>query len=245
VLLERHDLLRREKGISMRSSPQGCPVLGLARRRCREEIRAIYAAIRDTIESRFREFQRVWETGSEEDIFAELVFCILTPQSRAKSCGVALRNLLEKELLFGGDIRRIASELNIVRFKNKKARYIVEARRLFSANGKLSVKARLCELGDSLRARQWLVRNVKGLGEKEASHFLRNIGWGEHLAILDRHILKNLHLLGIIDKVENNLSGRRYPEIENRMKRFAESIAIPLSHLDFVLWYKETGEVLK
>jgi N-glycosylase/DNA lyase len=229
----------------MRSSSHGCPHGRVGRKKRAEEIGAIYAAIRDNVESRLQEFQRVWERGSEEDIFAELVFCILTPQSRAKSCGVALRNLLEKELLFRGDVRRIARELNIVRFKNKKACYIVEARRLFSAKGKLSLKTRICELGDPLCARQWLVKNVKGLGEKEASHFLRNIGWGENLAILDRHILKNLHLLGVIDKMENNLSGRRYAEIEKRMKRFAQSSAIPLSHLDFVLWYKETGEVFK
>jgi thermostable 8-oxoguanine DNA glycosylase len=29
------------------------------------------------------------------------------------------------------------------------------------------------------------------------------------------------------------------------MKEFSETVRIPMSHLDFVLWYKETGEILK
>ena len=45
-----------------------------------------------------------------------------------------------------------------------------------------------------------------GLGYKEASHFLRNIGLSEDIPILDRHILKNLVLLGAIDKVPSSIS---------------------------------------
>jgi N-glycosylase/DNA lyase len=83
------------------------------------------------------------------------------------------------------------------------------------------------------------------MGNKEASHFLRNIGLGEDLAILDRHILKNLQFLGIIDRIPNNLSAKRYAEIEAKMKTLAHRLQIPMSHLDLVLWFRETREIFK
>ena len=75
--------------------------------------------------------------------------------------------------------------------------------------------------------------------------FLRNIGFDQDLAILDRHILKNLKRLGVIDGVPDSLTKRQYLATETKMKEFSEAIHIPMSHLDFVLWYKETREILK
>jgi N-glycosylase/DNA lyase len=89
------------------------------------------------------------------------------------------------------------------------------------------------------------VENVKGLGYKEASHFLRNIGLGEDLAILDRHILKNLGLLGVIDEVPSSPTKRLYLEIERKMAAFSKEAKIPMGQLDLLLWYKEAGEVFK
>ena len=68
---------------------------------------------------------------------------------------------------------------------------------------------------------------------------------GSQLAILDRHILKNLKLLGVIHEVPKSLTRSRYLEIETKMANFADEIGIPLDHLDLLLWYNETGEVLK
>ena len=90
-----------------------------------------------------------------------------------------------------------------------------------------------------------MVQNVKGIGYKEASHFLRNIGFEQNLAILDRHILKNLKFIGVIEEVPNSLSKRRYFDIEKRMMEFSKAAQIPMSHLDLVMWYKETGEIFK
>ena len=103
----------------------------------------------------------------------------------------------------------------------------------------------ISRFSDVYDAREWLVRNVKGIGYKEASHFLRNVGLGGDLAILDRHILKNLRSLQVMEEVPTSLSRRRYLDIERRMKELSEEIKIPMSHLDLVLWYKEAGEVFK
>jgi len=130
-----------------------------------------------------------------------------------------------------------------VRFKYKKSDYIKNILKIFNEKG--SLKNKIQSFNSIFDLREWLVKNIKGLGYKEASHFLRNIGFGENLAILDRHILKNLYRIGIIENIPSSLSKKIYLDIENRMRVFAKEINIPLEHLDFVLWYKETGEVFK
>ncbi len=109
----------------------------------------------------------------------------------------------------------------------------------------MKIKSVLESIPDVFERRRVLATNVKGMGWKEASHFLRNTGFGENLAILDRHVLKNLVLSGVIPGIPHSLTPRRYFEIENRMKAFAKEILIPLAHLDFVLWYREAGDVFK
>lgn len=89
------------------------------------------------------------------------------------------------------------------------------------------------------------MKNVKGMGYKEASHFLRNIGLADDLAILDRHILKNLKIFGIIEEIPKSLSKKKYLEIEEKMRNLANEVNIPLSHLDLLFWSKETGEIFK
>ena len=210
-----------------------------------DEIRAILTSIQDEIQSRLQEFDSVLKTGDDESIFAELVFCILTPQSKAKSAWAAVKRLLDKGLLLTGTEDQVLRELTGVRFKYKKAGYVIEARNMFIIDGKISIKSRIIRFSDAYNAREWLVRNVKGIGYKEASHFLRNIGPGADLAILDRHILKNLRSLQVIEEVPASLSRRRYLEIEEGMKELSKRVGIPMSHLDLVLWYKETGEVFK
>ncbi len=208
-------------------------------------VMAAYASIRDQIVARLSEFRHLWAEGSEEDLFAELVFCLLTPQSRARVCWAAVERLREANLLLKGNARDLEEMLTGVRFKRTKAGYIVAARGIFMEGGTLDVRGRVGKFSTPSEAREWLVRTVKGMGYKEASHFLRNVGLGEDLAILDRHILKNLRALDVIEEVPSSLTRRRYLEIEGRMRDFSEAAGIPMAHLDLLLWYMETGEVFK
>ena len=93
--------------------------------------------------------------------------------------------------------------------------------------------------------RRLLVKLVKGMGMKEASHFLRNVYVGRNLAILDRHILKSLVELKIIEEIPKNLTIKRYEEIEEKMSNFAEKNGFSMFELDFVLWWKVTGRIFK
>ncbi|MCD6351954.1 MAG: N-glycosylase/DNA lyase [Armatimonadetes bacterium] len=216
----------------------------------RRKLLALYEQWRRPIEARLAEFRRLGREGSEEDLFRELVFCLLTPQSKARSCWAAVETMEARGWLLGGDARRLARLLRgAARFHNNKARYIVRARQVFTDAGELAVRSRLEAFGDSAQgqrqARDWLAKEVQGLGLKEASHFLRNVGRGDHLAILDRHILRNLARLGVIEQVPASLTASRYHDIELRTERFAAEVAIPMAHLDLLLWCKETGEVFK
>lgn len=216
-----------------------CHIMGI------EELKERYNEIKDVIEKRLEEFDSLWKEGNEEEVFAELVFCLLTPQSRAKLCWSAVEHLIEKGLLLNGSERDIEDVLKGVRFRRNKARYIVEARKLFTREGQLEIKKFLSSFGDVKTLREWLVRNVKGMGYKEASHFLRNIGLGKDMAILDRHILKNLKAFGVINDTPRSLSRKKYLEIEEEMRKFSHEIGIPMSHLDLLFWSRQTGEIFK
>ena len=209
-----------------------------------DELHKLYQERRDAIRARLSEFKQVLQR-SEEDIFAELCFCLLTPQSSAKTCWDAVTRLRERSLLLKGSQQDIEPVLNSVRFNDTKARYIVEARALFSKDRALLIKPQITSFYNPYELREWLVENVKGLGYKEASHFLRNIGLGEEFAILDRHILRNLAQLKVIPEVPDTLTKKRYLEIEERVRRFSKEIGIPMADLDLLLWSKETGWIFK
>ena len=209
------------------------------------ELKNIYNGIKSEIINRLFEFKKIFKYGNEDDIFNELIFCILTPQSKAKLCWDAVRKICEKDVLSKCNKTELKRNLYGVRFYNKKSEYIISAYRQFTVKGKLSIREFFDNFNSSRNARDWLVKNIKGIGYKEASHFLRNIGLGDDLTILDRHILKNLKLLRVINEIPKSISRRKYYEIENKMAEFARQIDIPLSHLDLLLWYSETGEIFK
>jgi N-glycosylase/DNA lyase len=209
------------------------------------ELQQIYRAKKKEIACRLREFSQCLPGKNNKEIFSELAFCLLTPQSKAQCCWDAIRTINSQDLLLKGTEEDIRKKLHRVRFHNKKARYLVGARGLFQSSGRLSIKAELGMFTDEQNCREWLVTNIKGLGYKEASHFLRNIGWGKNIAILDRHILRNLVQFKVIKNIPASLGKAKYLEIEQKMSAFAHKVQIPLSHLDLLLWYKETGEIFK
>jgi N-glycosylase/DNA lyase len=209
-----------------------------------EELQVLYRERRSEIQKRLQEFKQVMQ-WRDEDVFAELCFCLLTPQSSAKTCWDAVTKLKQQTLLLKGAPVELEPLLKQVRFGEGKARYIVEARDMFSKDGRLELKPRLASFYNPFELREWLVENVKGLGYKEASHFLRNIGLGEEFAILDRHILRNLNRLGVIPEIPGAITKKRYLEMEEKLRRFAEKVGIPMADLDLLFWSRETGWIFK
>jgi N-glycosylase/DNA lyase len=176
-------------------------------------------------------------------LFEELTFCVMTPQSRARAAMRAVEELKSTRLLFNGRPEEVAEVLrrNGVRFHNQKARYIVKNRELVRGD-----RVRLTELlgEDVISVRDALVEEVWGFGLKEASHFMRNIGYSG-VAVLDRHVLRWMKALGAIKEVPSSLTRRRYIELEQRFITLAEELGLKPEALDLLLWYASTGEVLK
>lgn len=195
---------------------------------------------RDQICSRLEEFRIVGEKKDGRELFIELAFCLFTPQSSARQCWDSVLRLVSHNLIFSAPSSRIAKKLKGVRFHNNKSKYLVHARNLFPEFLILYGQG-----APPFDIRDWLVKNIPGLGYKEASHFLRNIGLGCDLAILDRHIMRCLLECGVILEIPASLNRKRYLELEQKMKDFSAMLDIPLSHLDLVFWYSEKGEIFK
>ncbi|MCE5300191.1 MAG: N-glycosylase/DNA lyase [Spirochaetia bacterium] len=210
-----------------------------------KEMKQVYKVQYKNIQKALKSYSDKWEKGSDEDVLAELLFCILTPQSKAKGCWSCMVSIIDKGLLLKGNEKQILAELKYPRFKYKKAKYFVEARDKFVKNGKAHIKDFMRQFKDPYEMRDWFHENIKGYGLKETGHFLRNVGFGEDIAILDRHILRNLKKLGVIREVPTHISPKLYHEIEMKMKAFAKKQKIPMAALDLILWAKETGEVFK
>jgi len=97
----------------------------------------------------------------------------------------------------------------------------------------------LCELLQERRLSteglREMVKQIKGINDKQASHFLATLGF-EDYAILDTHVLKQLVENGVITEKPKYLSHRKYTAIEELMKEFSKSIGIPFPHLDTIFW---------
>ena len=188
------------------------------------------------INSRLEDFSNIDKTDVGQ-LFEELAFCLLTPQSKAKSAIISIQNLKENNLLFYGEPKDIEIYLTGIRFHITKSKRIVEARETF--------KKFNFNFSDIYAARINIVNAFKGIGYKEASHFLRNIGFGENIAILDRHILKNLVRVRAIEEIPKIITPKKYMEIEEKMRLFSKKIGINMAQLDLLFWSEETGEILK
>jgi N-glycosylase/DNA lyase len=209
----------------------------VSERLSRDELRDLHAGRRAAIRARLEDFARV----PREAYFYELAYCLMTPQSSAVNAGKTVALLEERRFLdqpFDPEALLFRKE-NYIRFHRTKAKRLLAARERFP-----DIRDRLIDRTDSRAARAWLVDNVNGLGWKEASHLLRNVGHRD-LAILDRHILKNLVRTGAIRSVPATLTPKKYLAIERSFARFAAAVAIPMDELDLLFWSMETGEILK
>ncbi len=198
----------------------------------------MYKDRRPAIKQRLDEFSRVLPS----EYFYELVYCLLTPQSSAAHAARAVETL-RSAAFESRDIDPepvLGRKEHYIRFHRTKAKHLIRLKHQFSF-----IETALAGQRTAFDLREWLVDNIRGLGYKEATHFLRNIGKNDCLAILDRHILRSLKRLGVIRSIPKSLSRKRYFEIERRFAEFAKNIGIPLDDLDLLFWSSETGEIRK
>jgi N-glycosylase/DNA lyase len=208
-------------------------------------IRSEYAVSAARIRTRLAEFAAV----PREAWFYELAYCLLTPQSSAVNASHAVEQLQAARFIETGDDPTpvLRDRSWYIRFHNTKARRLREAREVFpllQAELDQSRSQHDSLVTDGPVLRQWLLRHVRGLGWKESAHFLRNIGY-RNLAILDRHILRNLSFHGVARSIPKSLTPGRYLSIEQKFIKFSSEIGIPMDELDLLFWSRETGEIRK
>ena len=210
-----------------------------------EQVIKAHRERRDEIKQRLSEFDLVWKEGSDARLWEEMVYCFFTGGCSAK---MGLRSVdAVRPLLGSGSQPEIASALTGVhRYPNARARYVFASRAFLKEHCNLELRKKLESFECRLERRDWLVREkgIKGLGYKEASHFLRNIGLKGY-AILDKHVLKCLAELKIIDTPKPPNTRSKYLRVEDQLRDLTERTKIDFDEMDLVLWSMKTGQILK
>ena len=193
--------------------------------------------VKNLVNTRIREFK---ENGAKSngEIFIELCFCILTANFNAEKA-IKIQTEIGKDFLTLPE-SQLAEKLKRLghRYPNTRAKYIVKARKY-----KDSLKEVISSFNVEDELREWFVKNIKGVGYKEASHFLRNIGY-TNFAIIDFHITDLLARYKLLEKPKT-LTKKEYFKIEKLLREIAEKSNLNLAELDLYLWYMETGKILK
>ena len=209
-------------------------------------LRKTHRAKRPAIRARLAEFAVIKRTGADARLFEELVYCIFTAGASARM-GLNSVERVRPQLLKAGQKRLCSLLLGAHRYPNARAGYIVHTRRYLQRECGLRMSELLAQYdGDCETLRDFFAANpgIKGIGYKEAGHFLRNIGYRGY-AILDKHILRTLHEYGVIASAKPPATKKKYLAIEESMRKFAAEIKINFDELDLLLWSNKTGEILK
>jgi N-glycosylase/DNA lyase len=196
-----------------------------------------YISIKPKIEQRLDEFSAI----DKEKYFYELCFCICTPQSKAANA-LMVQNRLESIDFKYNDTDPVAileDKQHYIRFHNQKSARLLKIKEQWH-----EIEELLLSKKNKYIKRDTLAEKINGFGLKEASHFMRNIGYTD-LVILDRHILKNMVAAGALDELPNISTAKRYKTIEKIFLGYSVQVGIPVDHLDLLFWANEAGEIIK
>jgi N-glycosylase/DNA lyase len=212
-----------------------------------DDIRATHKARRKEIRTRLDQFGHIWRKGSDEQLWEELVYCIFTAGASARMGYRAIEAV--RPFLRDGQREEMTMALKTAgahRFPVERPGYIVITRNYLRRHCGMGLRKQLESFSNAIERRDWLAREkeIKGLGYKESSHFLRNIGIRGY-AILDKHVMNCLADLEVVETAKPPATRDRYLETEEKLRRFARDIRIDFDELDLVLWSMKTGEVLK
>ncbi len=189
------------------------------------------------VENRKQDFIRAGKS-SPEVIYGELCFCILTANTSAEM-GIRTQEIIGLEGFLNFDEETMRKKLKEARYRfyNVRSKFLVQSRWI------VDELPHIIAMKDRIGARDYLVNNLKGIGYKEASHFLRNVGVFD-FSILDKHILNMIRK----EHPERKFlvgSRKNYLETEKTILEFADSISLEPGILDLYLWKIATGKLLK
>ena len=212
-----------------------------------ESILTAHRGRRKEIKSRLSEFHKLWISADDDRLWEELVFCIFTAGASAR---MGIRSIeAVRPFLKTGRREQMTKALKTAgahRFPVERPGYIVTTRAFLHEHCGMRLREMLWSFSDPVTRRDWLAQEsrIKGLGFKESSHFLRNVGFKGY-GILDKHVMRCLFDLRLVDTPKPPATRKRYLEIEQKLREFAREVRINFDELDLVLWSMKTGEVLK
>lgn len=165
-------------------------------------------------------------------IFYNLCFCLCAPQTTFDANTevqdrIVERNYFEKPI----PDEEMHEILKPVRFYRRKTKALQKMR-----DGFYEIRSKMIRHIPPKQKRDWLVENVWGMGMKAASHLLRNLGFGQNLAIVDTHVLKFL-------RIENWPSSKKaYGEVEQKLEEVVEVCGLDcMCQLDVIIWQHYSG----
>lgn len=196
-----------------------------------------------------------WQNRTEQEIWQELCFCILSTNVNyelVKSVvnvldvnGLLDTNFLllpnSEQILFkwlnsnNFEPKKKNGELRKYRYPNRKSNQIVgAAKKLYSNN---NIKRILSTFKTDIDARDYFIMTIPGLGIKEASHFLRNIGYSDSLAVIDIHMLNFLKKYSMVTSEKFSLTQRVYLKIETILKNLVRFHRLNMIIFDLAVWH--------
>lgn len=190
-------------------------------------------------------------------LWRELVLCILSSQekyeaakamcfrleSALKSWATPTKNTIRRREL---TIHRILAEpiryeyagvarTRRIRFHRRKAEHICRTMSEFIVNG--TTFDQLVWGHESVQnARADIIKHCHGIGPKQASMFLRNVGWRHNLAVLDKHVLDFMHIMGLAGSGKSISTLNEYQRLESALQHYADSYSVEMYYLDIAIW---------
>jgi len=194
-----------------------------------------YNTVKEQAKQRLQTFEKV-NKEDEKELFEELTFCIFAANSSADMAEKAV-TLLKPVLHTGNEEEYLQKVKGKVRFHTVRSSYL-------AYNYSVLRETPLTTLIKMPNTRKKLVKNLKGIGMKESSHFLRNTGHKGY-AILDKHIRRTGKQIGIFEDTTYPKTIKKYKEKEQKMKTWCDKHNLSIDILDLALWSYNTGSIKK
>jgi N-glycosylase/DNA lyase len=181
------------------------------------------------------------------DVWRSLLFCVLSSQVRVSAAAKATRSVLAEVPFFETSItssevyertKRILARRDVGhRFPQARSRQIANSWFAFA-----QIKDELYDYLDSFdtetAAREAVTQLFPGLGFKQASMFLRDIGYSDRLCIIDTHLLWYCCHMGA--GYRGALTRQKYIEIENYLLRQSDELGVAPNIFDSAIWVAVT-----
>lgn len=223
------------------------------------------AIINQTIRAMCSEVQaqvsiaRNWKLMAEEELLYEVAVCIFSSQMVFEMAVATANRLRERRLLFAALGRRgaVTIERKVVdalsdplriqsgdrterwvrpRFKNRLASLVaITIAEVYGQSR--TIRGFLSDAQSAKEARETLTQHIWGFGPKQASLFLRRVGYCADLAVLDVHVLDYLQLARGISLSPSKLSRlASYEKVEDMFREIAAEFGHSVGCVDLATW---------